>query len=66
MGAYIVFITIGIPCLMFLFWCLTPSGKKWLKAHNMLKNCISYKLNIPHGSNNRGEFLSQFFSLPLG
>jgi len=36
MGAYIVFATIGIPCTIFLLWCLTPSGKKWLRANNML------------------------------
>lgn len=36
MGAYIVFTTVGIPCVVFLIWCLTPSGKKWLRSNNML------------------------------
>ncbi len=36
MGAYIVFATIGIPCTLFLLWCLTPSGKKWLRANDMI------------------------------
>ncbi len=36
MGAYIAFATLGIPCVVFLIWCLTPSGKKWLKTNHML------------------------------
>lgn len=36
MGAYLVFALVGIPCVIFLLWCLTPSGKRWLKANNMI------------------------------
>ncbi len=36
MGAYMAFAVIGIPCIIFLIWCLTPSGKKWLKEKFIL------------------------------
>ena len=36
MGAYLVFAVLGIPCVVFLLWCLTPKGKRWLKSNNML------------------------------
>ena len=31
LGALIILSMVGIPCLIFLLWCLTPSGKRWLK-----------------------------------
>ena len=37
MGALIGFAVLGIPCAAFLVWCLTPKGKKWLKANNMIQ-----------------------------
>ena len=36
MGAYFAFAVLGIPCLVFLVWCLTPSGRRWLKSNNMI------------------------------
>lgn len=36
MGAYMAFAVIGIPCLVFLGWCLTPSGKRWLQMNHMI------------------------------
>ncbi len=36
MGAYLVFGVLGVPCVIFLLWCLTPSGRRWLKSNNML------------------------------
>ena len=36
MGMYLIFIVFGVPCILFLLFCLTPSGKKWLRQHNML------------------------------
>ena len=31
---------IGIPCIIFLLYCLTPKGKRWLRVNGML--CPSY------------------------
>ena len=36
MEAIFVLSSIGIPCAVFLLWCLTPNGKKWLRANNMI------------------------------
>ena len=36
MGAYIVYAAIGIPCVIFLLWCLPPQGRKWLKSNHMI------------------------------
>jgi hypothetical protein len=36
MGAYIMLSLIGVPCLLFLLYCLTPKGKHWLKANGLL------------------------------
>ena len=36
MGVYIGFVVIAIPCIIFLLYCLTPSGKNWLRQNNML------------------------------
>ena len=36
MGVYIMFVMIGIPCIIFLLYCLTPSGKRWLRVNGML------------------------------
>lgn len=36
MGALLVFAVIGIPCAVFIIYCTTPSGKKWLKANHMI------------------------------
>jgi hypothetical protein len=33
MGAYLVYAVLGIPCLIFLIFSLTPKGKKWLRSH---------------------------------
>ncbi len=33
MGAYLVFLGYGIPCLLFLIFILTPQGKRWLEKH---------------------------------
>ena len=36
MGMYIMFMLIAVPCIIFLLYCLTPSGKNWLRQNNML------------------------------
>lgn len=36
MGVYIGFVVIGIPCILFLLYCLTPQGKHWLRMNGML------------------------------
>ena len=36
MGAYIMLAVIGIPCTLFLLYCLTPRGKHWLRVNGML------------------------------
>jgi len=33
MEALFVLSLIGIPCLIFLIFFLTPKGKKWLQSH---------------------------------
>jgi hypothetical protein len=33
MEALFVFAVIGIPCAVFLIFCLTPKGKKWLQTN---------------------------------
>ena len=36
MGAYIMLGVIGIPCTIFLIYCLTSNGKNWLRQNNLL------------------------------
>lgn len=36
MGAILGFAVIGIPCAIFLIYCLTPSGRLWLKSNHMI------------------------------
>ena len=36
MGVYLAFIFIGIPCILFLLYCTTPKGKRWLRLNGML------------------------------
>lgn len=36
MEAIFVLSAIGLPCVIFLIYCLTPSGRKWLKANHMI------------------------------
>jgi len=36
MGMYLIFFVYGVPCILFLLFCLTPNGKQWLRQHNML------------------------------
>lgn len=36
MEAIFVLSAITTPCVVFLVWCLTPSGKKWLKENHMI------------------------------
>lgn len=36
MGAYLVYLVVGIPCLVFLLYCLTPWGKEWMRHNNLL------------------------------
>ena len=35
-GTIFLLLFMGVPCFAFLLWCLTPSGKKWLKANHMI------------------------------
>ena len=36
MGVYLAFVFIGIPCILFLLYCLTPKGKHWLRMNGLL------------------------------
>ena len=38
MEAIFVLSVIGLPCVVFLLWCLTPWGwgRRWLKANHMI------------------------------
>ena len=36
MGVYIGFVVIAVPCILFLLYCLTPRGKRWLKVNGLL------------------------------
>ncbi len=36
MGAYLVLAVIGVPCALFLLYCLTPKCKHWLRVNGML------------------------------
>lgn len=36
MGAYIMLALIGVPCTLFLLFCLTPKGKHWLRVNGLL------------------------------
>ncbi len=36
MSLYLVAIVYDIPCLAFILFCLTHSGKRWLRKNNMI------------------------------
>jgi hypothetical protein len=36
MGTLIILAIVGAPCVVFLIYCLTPKGKRWLKANHLL------------------------------
>lgn len=36
MNAIFVLSCLGVPCAIFLVYCLTPSGRRWLKNNNMI------------------------------
>lgn len=36
MGTIVMLLAMSVPCAIFLIWCLTPSGKKWLKENHMI------------------------------
>lgn len=36
MGAYLVYLVIGIPCAVFLLYCLTPGGREWMRRNDLL------------------------------
>lgn len=36
MGVYLAFLFVGVPCMVFLVFCLTGNGKKWLRQNNLL------------------------------
>lgn len=36
MGTIVMLLVMGVPCAVFLIWCLTPSGKRWLKENHMI------------------------------
>jgi len=36
MGVYIAFVLICVPGIPFLIWCMTPSGKAWMRRNDML------------------------------
>ena len=35
-GTLIILGMVGIPCIIFLLYCLTPSGKRWLRKNNII------------------------------
>ena len=43
MGSLIILGMVGIPCALFLLWCLTPWGRKWLKENRMIWNKVEPK-----------------------
>ncbi len=36
MGTLIILAMVGIPTFAFLFFCITPKGKRWLRQNNMI------------------------------
>lgn len=36
MGVYLVALTVGVPCTIFLIFCLTPKGKDWMRRNDLL------------------------------
>ena len=36
MGVYLVALTVGVPCMLFLLYCTTPNGKNWMRHNNLL------------------------------
>ena len=36
MGVYLVALTVGVPCMLFLIYCMTPNGKSWMRQNNLL------------------------------
>lgn len=36
MGVYLAAIVIGVPGIIFLLYCLTPRGKRWMRANGLL------------------------------
>ena len=36
MGVYLGLIMVGVPGIIFLIYCLTPSGRRWMKMNNLL------------------------------
>ena len=36
MGVLLAFAVVGVPCAVFLIYCLTPKGKKWLRTNHMI------------------------------
>ena len=36
MGVFLVALTVGVPCLIFLIYCTTPSGKRWMRQNHLL------------------------------
>lgn len=36
MGVYLAFLFVGVPCMVFLAFCLTGNGKKWLRQNDLL------------------------------
>ena len=36
MGVFLVAAVVGIPCAVFLIYCLTPKGKNWLRTNQLI------------------------------
>ena len=36
MGVYLGFLVVGLPCIIFLLYCLTPKGRQWMRQNNLL------------------------------
>ena len=36
MGVYLVALLVGVPCLLFVIYSYTPSGKQWRKMNGLL------------------------------
>lgn len=36
MGVYLAFLFFGVPFILFLIFCLTNKGKRWLRQNNLM------------------------------
>ena len=34
-GTLVILAMVGIPCAVFLLYCLTPGGREWMRRNNL-------------------------------